>query len=345
VDATSGYALGINALGRLEFWVGDGSAADAVAAEVPLIARTWYFVAATYDPESRVATLYQEPVINRYNSILSKIVPYDYRSHVRETLSVRPTLGPDTQFLIGGANDRNPARGLFVSACYSGKIDRCGVHSGVLGRAELDSIRTGGAPPESGLLAYWDTTIGYTDSGIGDEVRDTGPHALHAVGVNRPVRCLTGWNWNGRNDCFRIAPNEYGGIEFHNDALTDCRWEPTLSVAIPDGLRSGVYAVKLTAKHGVGVAEEYAPFFVRAATPRAPIALLIPTGSYLAYANAQTPFDSDLLQSISIATAAVYATVRIAGLLSTCGRNIASPGSGARGSFRRIFRWSPGSIT
>ena len=99
-----------------------------------------------------------------------------------------------------------------------------------------------------------------------------------------------------------MAPNEYGGIEFHNDALTDCQWQPTLSVAIPADFRSGVYAVRLTAEHGGGVAEEYAPFFVRAATPRAPIALLIPTASYLAYANSQTPFDSDLLQSITAST-------------------------------------------
>ena len=47
----------------------------------------WYFVAASYDPGSGVATLYQEAVVNRYNSLLSRIVPYEYRSHVRETLN------------------------------------------------------------------------------------------------------------------------------------------------------------------------------------------------------------------------------------------------------------------
>ena len=81
VDATSGFALGINPSGRLEFWVGDGTGADAVAAEVKLIPRLWYFVAASYDPASGVATIYQEAVINRYNSLLSKVVPYDYQSH------------------------------------------------------------------------------------------------------------------------------------------------------------------------------------------------------------------------------------------------------------------------
>jgi N,N-dimethylformamidase len=302
VDGIRGFGLGINPSGRLEFWVGDGVAADAVAAEVNLIARVWYFVAASYDPASGRATLYQEPVINRYNSLLSKIVPYDYRSHVSETLRVRPTLPDDAAFLIGAATEHNPARGTFFTQCYSGKIDRCGVQGEALARAALDAIRTGGAPDAAGIIAYWDTAAGYTEHGIGDTVVDTGPFGLHASGYNRPVRAQTGWNWNGHNDCFRLAPSEFGGIEFHADALIDCRWEPTLSLVIPSDLKSGVYAVKLTAADGGRTAEEYAPFFVRAATPKAPICLLIPTASYLAYANILTAFDAAALQSITAST-------------------------------------------
>jgi len=37
-----GYALGINANGELEFWVGDGKKTDAVHAEVSLRSRQWY---------------------------------------------------------------------------------------------------------------------------------------------------------------------------------------------------------------------------------------------------------------------------------------------------------------
>ena len=49
------------------------------------------------------------------------------------------------------------------------------------------------------------------------------------------ARCArqTGWNWSGRNDCFRLAPHEFGGIEFHADALVDCHWEPTLTLDHP----------------------------------------------------------------------------------------------------------------
>ncbi len=301
-EATAGFGLGINPSGQLEFWVGDGTATDAVTAEVKLIARVWYFVAASYDPASGRATLYQEPVINRYNSLLSKVVPYDYRSHVSETLRVRPALPAEAGFVIGAATERNPARGTFFSQCYSGKIDRCGVQGAVMDRAALDALRGGGTPDGERVLAYWDTSAGYTDRGIGDTVVDTGPSKLHAQGYNRPVRGQTGWNWSGRNDCFRLAPQEFGGIEFHADALVDCRWEPTLSLTIPPDLRSGVYAVRLCAGDGTGLAEEFAPFFVRASTPKASICVLIPTASYLAYANIQNAFDAALLQSVTAST-------------------------------------------
>ncbi len=82
-------------------------------------------------------------------------------------------------------------------------------------------------------MAYWDTTEGYTDDGIGDVVRDVGPYGLHANGYNRPVRAQTGWNWDGINDCFRLAPKEYGGVEFHSDAMIDCKWKVTKAVKLP----------------------------------------------------------------------------------------------------------------
>ncbi len=297
-DRRKGYLLGIDDSGRLLLRVGDGTRMDEIVAEAPLVAQVWYFVAASFDPATGRARLYQEAVINRYNSLLSKLVPYDYASHVAATLRVRPSSESDIEFLIAGAGNCNPERGSFVTHCWHGKIDRCGLHDRVLEPTELDAIRTGGPPAADGLLARWDPTIGYTDSGIGDTVVDSGPYALHAIGVNRPVRGQTGWNWKGRNDCFRLAPDEYGGIEFHADALTDCRWTPTLEYPVPEGLRSGVYGIKLTA----GEAEEYLPFFVRPKRPQAALCLLIPTASYLAYANSQLAFEADAGQAITAVT-------------------------------------------
>jgi len=297
IQTRSGYALGINADGQLEFWVGNGSKTDKAFAEVPLVKRMWYFVAVSYNATTGTVMLYQEPVINRYNSLLSPMVPFDYSCHIKEKIRVRPS-GGDFRFLMAGCNDYNEGRGPFVSQIFNGKIDRCGIHARVLERNELDAIRDGDEPPADSLLARWDPTVGYTDKGIGDSVIDIGPHQLHGHGVNRPVRAMTGYNWNGRDDCFRLAPEQYGGIHFHDDALIDCQWEPTLSLTVTENLRSGCYAARLRSED----VEDHIPFIVRAAKPKAKIAILMPTASYMAYANEHLAFDFHVAQSITAHT-------------------------------------------
>ena len=99
----SGYALGIGEDGALEFRVGDGAGnTDALSADIPLIARQWYLVAASYDPASGAATLYQEPVENRYNNHLSKIVPIPRSCHASGRLGVKPAAA-DVDFLWAAA--------------------------------------------------------------------------------------------------------------------------------------------------------------------------------------------------------------------------------------------------
>jgi N,N-dimethylformamidase len=293
-----GYGLWINPAGLLEFGYGDGREVDYVDAEVPLMKSQWYFVAATYDAVTGNATLYQESAGTRYNSLIGKVAGIDFRSHVRETLRFKPLTPPEVPFLLAAAEDWHTLRGTFKTQCYNGKLDRPAVFDRVLSREELDAFRTSGKPPANGCLAAWDTSLGYTDTGIGDRVIDTGPHALHAEGYNRPVRGQTGFNWAGRNDCFRLAPGEYGGIEFHDDAIIDCRWENTTSFVVPD-VRSGAYAFRLRVGDGKGLREEYIPFFVRAKVPKAPICFLIPTSSYLAYANEHLTFDAEIMQPLA----------------------------------------------
>jgi N,N-dimethylformamidase len=148
-------------------------------------------------------------------------------------------------------------------------------------------------------LAYWDTTKGYSDKGIDQEVFDVGPYKLHATGFNHPVRAMTGWNWNGRDDCFRLDPTQYGGIEFHPESVTDCRWDVTQEMEVPADLMSGVYAVRLRVGEGHGLGEEYVVFFVRPAKPRARLCFLVPTASYLAYANERLSFDAQIIQPMT----------------------------------------------
>lgn len=293
-----GYGLWLNPAGLLEFGYGDGAEVDYVDGEVPLLKSNWYFVAATYDARTGVATLYQEGAANRYNSLLGKVAGVDLRSHVRETLRFQPLNPADVPFLIAGAQDFHTLRGAFATQCLNGKLDRPAVFERVLAREELDLMRVTGHAPGDGLVAHWDTSLGYTDTGIGDEVTDTGPYRLHARGYNRPVRAQTGFNWSGRDDCFRLAPEQYGGIEFHDDAIIDCNWERTTQLIVPE-LRSGAYAIRLRIGDGMGLREEYIVFFVRPRRPKAPILFLVPTGSYLAYANEHLSFDAEIMQPLA----------------------------------------------
>ena len=268
-------------------------------AEVPLEKGMWYFVAATFNAKSMRATLHQEGVVNRYNSLLGKVAPLDLRSHVSEVFRFRQKNLPETPFLMAGSRDWHERRGAFVSQLYCGKIDRPGIYDRPLSRAELDEIRNGEAPPTHGLIAYWDTTAGYSQHGISDTVIDAGPHSLDAKGYNYPIRGQTGWNWSGRNDSFRLAPKEYGGIEFHSDQMIDCNWNVTKSVTLPSTLRSGVYAMRLRAGDGKGLGEEYIVFFVRPKVATGRVAFLAPTASYLAYANERLTFDAQIVQPMA----------------------------------------------
>jgi len=301
VDARTieGYGIGINPQGHLEFWVGDGSEVDYVTSELPLINKVWYFVAASFDHNSGNATLYQEGVMNRYNSLIGKVAPYDYRSHIQTTFRFKQKNRQNVPFMIAGALDSHELRGEFVNDMYFGKIDRPGICNRSLSRDELDKVCSGELPPQDSILAYWDTSEGYTENGIDNTVVDIGPHKLNAIGVNHPIRCLTGWNWSGKNDCFRLAPHEYGGIEFHPESVTDCNWEVTKSMQVPVNLKSGAYAFRLTAGSRSGLGEEYVVFFVRPLTPTAKLCFLIPTASYLAYANEKLSFDAQIIQPMT----------------------------------------------
>jgi N,N-dimethylformamidase len=90
IMAGKGYGLGIAPDGRLEFWVGDGHSIDQVSAEIALMPKAWYFVAASFNATTREVHLYQIGAVNRYNSLRGPVVPADYDSRVIETLRVAP---------------------------------------------------------------------------------------------------------------------------------------------------------------------------------------------------------------------------------------------------------------
>ncbi|WP_020673336.1 N,N-dimethylformamidase beta subunit family domain-containing protein [Amycolatopsis nigrescens] len=257
-------ALSLLSGGRITFEASTEDGLVSVRSELALRTRRWYFVAGGYDAE-RGALLTVWP-----SAPLA----------VEGGLS-RSTAGPGGPLVQGTpplllAGHRG-ADGE-VTANLDGKLDAPGVFDRLPTAGELAEFADGRSTlAELGARACWDLA---KDIG-GDRMVDVvaGHHGrLH----NLPLRAVTGHDWTGDVLDWRHAARGYGAVHFHSDDLDDAGWAPSLTLDLPDDLPGGCYAVELTTETGV----DRVPFFVRprADAAKAPLLLLVPTLSYLAYA-------------------------------------------------------------
>ena len=272
----AGFALLVGPDGDLQLWIGSGSGEGyQLATQTPLLAANWYFAAATVDVDRRTACLYQQPVH-----------PLGLESTAARVEATIPAGGPapcPSPLLIAAAAAEPLDDMRFVAAgCYNGKIDRPRLFTQALVEEQIDALRDGTDPlavaPDN-LFASWDFAADISSH----RITDTSANALHGVVVNVPARAVTGYNWDGSAVHHEQAPAQYGAIHFHDDDLEDADWDTDFELELEPDLRSGVYAMRLTGDD----AEDYIPFFVRPGqkTEPAPVLLLMPTMTYLAYAN------------------------------------------------------------
>jgi N,N-dimethylformamidase len=271
---SAGFALVIED-GALALWLADEvGETTRVSTGASLRAGSWYFVAASLDAATGEVRLVQEP---------QPVFPLDAsrRAVTMQTgvHALRPGGGP---LLMAGIAGEEPGR---VAAHYNGKIDRPRLFSRALSIAELEGLKEGESPLALGesLVAAWD----FSQEIASSRVVDRSPNALHGTAVNLPTRAVTGANWSGNETDFTHAPQEYGAIHFHDDDLDDAEWAVDFTLTVPANWPSGIYAARLRA----GEDEEHLPFVTRPrpGTAGSPIALLVPTFTYLAYANEHHP--------------------------------------------------------
>ena len=82
-----------------------------------------------------------------------------------------------------------------------------GVHAGRSPDASSTLLSAGGDPRAHGLLAHWDFSIGIGPRGVpSDHVADVAGSGHAGTCVNQPARGMTGWNWDGSEECYRHAP-------------------------------------------------------------------------------------------------------------------------------------------
>ena len=269
----AGYGLFIDDGGGLGLWLGDGDGAvEKICIGTPLHASRWYYVAGAFDPRERRASLCQLPVEGW---------PRDESRAMTEQAVELSRLGESKMpLLMAGVWGLDASGAATVQGHFNGKIDGPRLFRRAFAPEELESLSQEAAPAlGEASVAAWDFARDFDSA----EVTDTSPNRQHGRLVNMPARAMTGRNWSGNETDFRRCPGEYGAIHFHDDDLEDADWAVDFELSVPESTRSGIYAARLVA----GEDEDYLPFFVRPGRgrPTASIALLVPTASYLAYAN------------------------------------------------------------
>jgi N,N-dimethylformamidase len=270
-----GYGLILDDTGALALLLGDGQKRQTISTSVPLRERHWYLVAASFDTTSGEAWLGQRPLI-RY-------ARQDTTAERSARLEVTPT--PGSVFRMAAwsaqAGHGSHAGRVIAAGFYNGKLEEPILANHSLAPQERQALLDAATPVQlrHDVVAHWDFSCDIPTT----HVIDLSPHGHHGTAVNLPTRAMKGHKWDGSEYNWTHKPEHYGAIHFHDDDLYDCGWETDFTFTVPDDLPSGLYCAYLTqAGH-----EDYIPFVVRPprGTTRAPLALLLPTASYWAYAN------------------------------------------------------------
>lgn len=285
----AGWSLGLDAAGRARLWCATEGGVLELFGSRALKAGCWYRLTATLDPFAGRAALGIVPVgafaANRLATGRGSA------ESVTAELPGAPLAAAGEPLLLGCAalDGEQPREGL------EGRVERpllLDVPLAANAVAEFEVLR--GHPD---LLGAWDPAAGIGRAGIERPslLADSGPAGRDFALVNHPARAVTGSSWSGEVADFRFAPDQYAAVHFHRTDMTDCRWRPQAEVELPDDLRSGVYAFRLTDADG---GEDLVPLIVRppAGEATAPALLVLSTNSYLAYGNDHVGVDSPRTQ-------------------------------------------------
>lgn len=233
------------------------------ALTTPIPERAWGFAAATVDGSGSVRLELHRP--GRPASTVST-----------HTEPIR--VGPG--YLRLGSDGRRTGA---IGHTFNGKLARPVVSAYAWPEATTAALATGMDPVD--LLERETISVLDLASDPGSaRVPDRGGLTKGATLHHLPGRGVPGPFWTGQETDFRLARSEFDAIHLHDDDLTDAGWQQDLIWTVPPETSSGAYALKVTAGSDV----DRIPFVVTPATHQDPVLVVLPTWTYLAYANWRT---------------------------------------------------------
>lgn len=282
-------SLGTDSSGALSLELQDATLAmtcrDAHGEEVwavhggtPLTDHCWYSATGVYDDGMIVLTvrphdaLYGDP----------DTVELRHDGPVPEIDATHWTVAARNPSLVERTGNHWRGRGVDG---FTGKIEKPFVAAGLASPGEIERLAAAESPRDvfaARLIAGYDFALQAADDP--SAARPIADDQTEGKVVNLPSRGVTGSSFTGDSLDYRSAPAEYAAIHFHATDVVDIGWDATLTAELPAGLDSGVYGVVVSSPSG----SDTVPIVVvpaRGSAPRNRVAVVLPTFSYLAYAN------------------------------------------------------------
>ncbi len=277
----AGWRLMLDPAGRPRFEVSDGARTVGVDIDRPAPERRWSLLIATLDTAER-----------RIRIVHRLLDPLPGESGIEAADRPIPFAAPDpgdapltiAAVLTGAESER-----LFTASHFDGKIESPVIAPLVGEPAAITAV----AALAEGCRARWDFAAGIDTQ----RILDASGRGHDGRLVNLPTRAVTGSNWRSQVVRWTDRPDLYGAIHFHCDDLHDMQWGTDFRWTVPGDLPSGVYAARVSCPgDGPGLDEDYLPFFVLPArdAPKAPVAFLASTFTFLAYANSHHGYEDPL---------------------------------------------------
>lgn len=242
---------------------GVGRVAELVADET-LETGTWHEIMARCTGAGGEAEL-RSAIVPSGGNVAGYVHVGGRERRVRATAMAAPRPTPGCPLVVG-AHIRGGGSGQRFGGHFTGKV-------------EAPSVRLAGT-----LAGAWDLGANLGPGGApGDAIADVSGRGPGAVLRQRPARCVTGSRWDGTETDYRLAPEQYAAVHLHETDLEDAEWRTGVAWDVPADLPSGIYGLQVTSTRG----RDTVPLVVRpaAGSPCAPLLLVLPTATYLAYAN------------------------------------------------------------
>ena len=258
-----------------------GDEVEVVADELPLTRNRWYLIDAELDLDAGTLS----------TAVTTAVSDSPGRDAVEGSRLSDLTVSKLAAELAGAAHGDISRSGVGAMASVATPVDAVALTLTDLwlaagpggerfdGRLARPTLRTGDA------TVSWDLAADMTGRTVPADDPACGPIVLHQL----PTRAVTGPTWDGTAHRWTDNPSHFDAVHFHHDDLYDAGWQTSVTATLPDDLPSGIYAFRVRSDAG----EDRVPFFVRPAlgARTADVAMLMPTATYMAYANHRMLFE------------------------------------------------------